>query len=140
MKYLKYFLEHLDYLLLQQIDTVSRANYFGLLFDKLPTYQEIVFGTKDITKITGINEVFTNYKLSKGHMVPRVGFEPTTLSLEVSCSIQLSYQGASSQSTSIFRNKTLFCFFASTLLFLSVFHTVEVAKPLLGLINWQQGH
>ena len=26
-------------------------------------------------------------------MVPRVGFEPTALSLEVSCSIQLSYQG-----------------------------------------------
>ena len=26
-------------------------------------------------------------------LVPRVGFEPTTLSLEVSCSIQLSYQG-----------------------------------------------
>ena len=27
-------------------------------------------------------------------MVPRVGFEPTTLGLEVLCSIQLSYQGA----------------------------------------------
>lgn len=26
-------------------------------------------------------------------MVPRVGFEPTTLGLEVLCSIQLSYQG-----------------------------------------------
>ncbi len=26
-------------------------------------------------------------------MVPRVGLEPTTLSLEVSCSIQLSYRG-----------------------------------------------
>ncbi len=26
-------------------------------------------------------------------MAPRVGFEPTTLSLEVSCSIQLSYRG-----------------------------------------------
>ena len=27
-------------------------------------------------------------------LVPRVGLEPTTLSLEVSCSIQLSYRGA----------------------------------------------
>ncbi len=26
-------------------------------------------------------------------MVPRAGFEPATLSLEVSCSIQLSYRG-----------------------------------------------
>jgi hypothetical protein len=26
-------------------------------------------------------------------MAPRAGFEPATLSLEVSCSIQLSYQG-----------------------------------------------
>ncbi len=26
-------------------------------------------------------------------MAPRVGFEPTTLGLEVLCSIQLSYQG-----------------------------------------------
>lgn len=26
-------------------------------------------------------------------MVPRVGFEPTTLGLEVLCSIQLSYRG-----------------------------------------------
>jgi hypothetical protein len=28
-------------------------------------------------------------------LAPRAGFEPATLSLEVSCSIQLSYQGAS---------------------------------------------
>jgi hypothetical protein len=28
-------------------------------------------------------------------LVPRAGFEPATLSLEVSCSIQLSYQGIS---------------------------------------------
>lgn len=27
------------------------------------------------------------------HLVPRVGLEPTTLGLEVLCSIQLSYQG-----------------------------------------------
>ena len=27
------------------------------------------------------------------HMVPRVGLEPTTLGLEVLCSIQLSYRG-----------------------------------------------
>ena len=31
--------------------------------------------------------------LKESDLVPRVGLEPTTLSLEVSCSIQLSYQG-----------------------------------------------
>ena len=32
-------------------------------------------------------------KYSSFLMVPRVGLEPTALSLEVSCSIQLSYRG-----------------------------------------------
>lgn len=34
-------------------------------------------------------------------LVPRVGFEPTTLSLEVSCSIQLSYQGIMVRDTGV---------------------------------------
>lgn len=75
--YLEYFLEHLDLILLQQIDTVNRANYFGAIFDKLPTYTEILFGTRNLDKLTGINEVFTLPKLSKSHMVQGVGFEPT---------------------------------------------------------------
>lgn len=37
---------------------------------------------------------------SKIHLVPRVGLEPTTLSLEVSCSIQLSYRGVLPQTES----------------------------------------
>ena len=77
LSYVKYFLEHLEYLLLQQIDTVSRANYFGVLFDKLPTYQEIISGTQDLSKITGVNEVFMVANGSLGHVVQGVGFEPT---------------------------------------------------------------
>jgi len=47
MKYAKYFLEHLDYLLLQQIDPVKKADFLGVLFDTTPTYAEIVSGTKE---------------------------------------------------------------------------------------------
>lgn len=76
MSYVRYFLEHLEYLLLQQIDTISRANYFGLLFDQLPTYQEISFGTQDLSKITGLNEVFRVLNVPEGHVVQGEGFEP----------------------------------------------------------------
>jgi site-specific DNA recombinase len=37
----KYFVEHLDELLIQQIDPVKKAQFFGVLFDKLPNYAEI---------------------------------------------------------------------------------------------------
>ena len=77
MGYVRYFLEHLEYLLLQQIDSVSRANYFGLLFDKVPTYQEISLGTQDLSKITGLNEVFQVLNVPEGHVVQSEGFEPS---------------------------------------------------------------
>lgn len=38
---IKYFVEHLDELLIQQIDPVKRAQFFGVLFDKLPNYADI---------------------------------------------------------------------------------------------------
>jgi site-specific DNA recombinase len=69
MQYVKYFLEHLDYLLFKQIDPVKRANFFGVIFDKTPTYQEIFSGTKDIGQITGINELFKLEKTNKSLMV-----------------------------------------------------------------------
>ena len=57
--YVKYFLEHLEYLLLEQIDPIKKANFFGLIFNKTPTYAEIVSGTTGIQNITGVNELFT---------------------------------------------------------------------------------
>ena len=81
IKYVKYFLEHLDYLLLQQIDPVKRANFFGVLFDKAPTYQEIISGTQDINKISGINELFTVKKTNLSLMVRERGLEPPHLTV-----------------------------------------------------------
>lgn len=45
MEYMKYFLEHLEYLVLQQMNPIAKAGYFGVLFDKAPTYEEIKLGT-----------------------------------------------------------------------------------------------
>ncbi len=77
MKYAKYFLEHIDYLLLQQSDPVKRANFFGVIFDKLPTYQTIFSGTEDVSKITGINELFKVKGTNQSLLVPPGGFEPS---------------------------------------------------------------
>jgi hypothetical protein len=57
--YFKYYLEHLDELLLHHCNPVLQAKYFGIIFNAAPTYTDIVSGTLDISKITGVNEVFT---------------------------------------------------------------------------------
>jgi hypothetical protein len=54
----KYFLEHLDKLLLQQIDPVKKAQFFGVFFDRIPTYAEIKTGTENPAKITEVSKLF----------------------------------------------------------------------------------
>ncbi len=54
----KYFLEHLDELLLKQIDPIKKAQFFGVFFDKIPTYAELKTGTEDAVKITGVSKLF----------------------------------------------------------------------------------
>ncbi|HJQ08281.1 MAG TPA: hypothetical protein VJ836_02230 [Candidatus Saccharimonadales bacterium] len=56
---MRYFLEHLVYLLLQQINQVAKAGYFGLLFDKAPTYAEIVSGSTSLAPGIDMNRVFS---------------------------------------------------------------------------------
>ncbi len=58
MEYVKYFLEHLEYLLLQQINPVAKAGFFSVLFDKAPTYQEILSGTANLAPFIDLNRVF----------------------------------------------------------------------------------
>ena len=58
MANIKYYMEHLDELLLQQMNTASKASYFGVIFDKAPTYEEIKYGTQNPCAITGVNELF----------------------------------------------------------------------------------
>ena len=73
---IKYFMEHLDELLLQQSKPESRAEFFGVLFDKAPTYDDIKYGTQNPTKLTGINELFKLKNVSLSEMVTPAGVEP----------------------------------------------------------------
>jgi site-specific DNA recombinase len=54
----KYFLENLDKIFVQQIDPVKKAQFFGVFFDRIPTYEEIKTGTEKKALITGIAELF----------------------------------------------------------------------------------
>jgi site-specific DNA recombinase len=49
----KYLVEHFDELLKKQIDPVKKAQFFGALFDKLPTYEELIGGTLKTPLFTG---------------------------------------------------------------------------------------
>ena len=73
MAYIKYFLEHMDYLLLEQPNPVNKAGSFGVIFDKAPTYQEIDSGTRELAQFVALNDVFVR---SKNHLAAGQGFEP----------------------------------------------------------------
>ena len=75
MKYLKYFLEHMEELLLQGDNPEARASYFGVLFHKAPTYEELVSGTPDLAEFIKLNKA---YATSETHLAEREGFEPST--------------------------------------------------------------
>ena len=80
MKYAKFFLQHIDYLLLQQSDPIKKADFFSVLFDKVPTYEEISSVTADFGEITGLNELFKIKRTNQSLMVRERGLEPPRLS------------------------------------------------------------
>ena len=61
--YVRYYLEHLEELILHHCNPVLKARYFGLIFNVAPIYADIVSGTPDISKIKGVNEIFSSAKL-----------------------------------------------------------------------------
>ncbi len=65
----RYFLEHLDSLLLKQQDPLKKAKLFGLLFNELPTYNDLDYGTPKTPLFTGVNSVFRLAPLEKSLMV-----------------------------------------------------------------------
>ncbi len=65
----RYFLEHLDSLLLKQQDPLKKAKLFGLLFNELPTYNDLDYGTPKTPLFTGVNSVFRLASLEKSLMV-----------------------------------------------------------------------
>lgn len=76
MQRVRYFLEHLDELLVKQIDPVRKAQFFGAIFDKPPTYEEINSGTLKTPLFTGVNPVFKLAYAQKSLMVTSRGIEP----------------------------------------------------------------
>ena len=72
----RYFLEHLDLLLLKQQDPHKKAQLFGVLFDKLPTYDDLDYGTPKTPLFTGVNSVFRLLTEEKSHLVTLPGIEP----------------------------------------------------------------
>ena len=55
----------------------SQGSYFSLMFEELPTYQNILDGTPRLTWIFKLNEPSEEApKTEKSHLVPRAGVEP----------------------------------------------------------------
>lgn len=73
MAYVKYFLEHMEDLLIHGEDPEARALHFGILFDKAPTYEELISGTQQLAHAIKLNEVF---EVSKGNLAAGQGLEP----------------------------------------------------------------
>lgn len=73
MKYIKYFLEHMEELLIDSPDPVAKASYFGVLFDTAPNYQELISGTQKKAEFIKLNEVFL---LGQSVLAAGQGFEP----------------------------------------------------------------
>ncbi|NCU29734.1 hypothetical protein EOM60_03935 [Candidatus Saccharibacteria bacterium] len=72
----RYFLEHLDLLLLKQQDPLKKAKLFGLLFNHLPTYDDLDYGTPKTPLFTGVNSVFRLASLEKSLLVIPPEIEP----------------------------------------------------------------
>ena len=69
IKYAKYFLQHIDELILHQSNPLKRADFFSVIFDQTPTYAEISSVTSEIADIPGINELFKIKKMPLSSMV-----------------------------------------------------------------------
>ena len=73
LKHCKYFVEHLGDLLLGSTNPIQNAAFFGLMFDSVPTYEELKSGTPDLAPLFKLNEELNS---SKSEVVSRQGVEP----------------------------------------------------------------
>ena len=54
MDHIGYFLEHLEELLIDTLNPLKRAAFFGLIFDSPPTYSDLTSGTPKLAQYLGI--------------------------------------------------------------------------------------
>lgn len=64
MAYIQYFLEHLEELLLEGSNPMNKASYFGVIFDKAPTYQELIAGTPNKAECVALNDIFVRDQIN----------------------------------------------------------------------------
>jgi site-specific DNA recombinase len=69
-------MEYPEQLLLKQIDPVRKAQYFGAIFDKAPTYKDLKPGTQKTPLFSGVSQIFALAKMDKSLMVIPRGIEP----------------------------------------------------------------
>ena len=74
--YIKYFMEHLHELLIDLCNPSLKAQYFSVLFDKVPTYEEIKAGTQKESVLPGVNELFSALNVQSSLLVTLPGIEP----------------------------------------------------------------
>ncbi len=79
IKYAKNLMEHPEEMLLKQRNFTILRSLFGLVFDKLPTYTEIVSGTPKLSLPYKLSE---DFKLDKDFTAGDRGIEPRTRRLE----------------------------------------------------------
>ena len=77
------YLENLEFLLLRSPDRIKRGIYFGMLFTKAPTYQDLISRTVSLAPYF---ELVDDDKTPNPATVSPVGLEPTTPSLKGRCS------------------------------------------------------
>ena len=58
LQYAKYILEHLPELLFELCNPLRKAAFFAAIFNKIPTYDEIKFGTHKNSPLPEVNELF----------------------------------------------------------------------------------
>lgn len=58
MKHIGYFLEHLEELLIDSSNPLKRAAFFGLIFDRMPTYAELTSGTSKLAPYLALKPHF----------------------------------------------------------------------------------
>lgn len=56
--YLRYYLENLDLLLLNYDNPMLQARFLSVIFNEAPTYETIVSGIPDLSKIKEANSLF----------------------------------------------------------------------------------
>lgn len=76
LTYVRYFVEHLKDLLIDHCNPITKAQYFGVIFDKVASYEEIRCGSANISQIPGVNELFKLAHDDKISLVRTRGLEP----------------------------------------------------------------